>query len=121
MTPKKLVCPPLSKAYGFFADSRDQRVHLHPLHHFRTHNDCYHVLVVRGYLVPREFWYFARFVVVIVAATVVIVAAVVVVVVAVVVESLVRLAKVRMVGCEAEWKDSEKSHRQNTGCCLDAV
>ncbi|GKG44029.1 hypothetical protein Tco_0483122, partial [Tanacetum coccineum] len=71
------------------------RVHLLPLRHLRTHNDCYHVLVVREYLVPQEFWYFARFVAMIVAATVVIVAAVVVIVVAVVVESLVRLAKVR--------------------------
>ncbi|GKG65121.1 hypothetical protein Tco_0669540, partial [Tanacetum coccineum] len=49
-------------------------------------------MVVREYSVPREFWYFARFVAVIVVA---VVAATVVIVVAVVVESLVRLAKVR--------------------------
>nr|GEX02950.1 reverse transcriptase domain-containing protein [Tanacetum cinerariifolium]GEX19407.1 reverse transcriptase domain-containing protein [Tanacetum cinerariifolium] len=64
--------------------------HLLRLRHLKTHNDCYHILVVREYSyseAPQESWYFVRSVTVIAAAIVVIVAAVDV-------ESLVRLAKV---------------------------
>ncbi|GKA28290.1 hypothetical protein Tco_0714458 [Tanacetum coccineum] len=70
--------------------------HLLLLRHLKTHNDCYHVLVIREYSyfeAPQEFWYFVRSVAMIAAAIGV---AIVVIVAAGVVESLVRLAKVRL-------------------------